>query len=169
MWCYENDRNNTIRYILGEKGDHPLFCIGINPSTAEPNCLDRTVHRVKVISLKNKFDGWYMLNIYPQRATNPDEIDSCCNSDIHRKNLTFIENYLSKIEKPVLWAAWGALIEKRAFLYDCLYDIYSITQQYKVQWITFGKVTKNGHPRHPLYLPLNSIIVDFDIKKYIKS
>ena len=119
MWHYENDKNNKIRYILGEDGKKPLFCVGINPSTAEPYCLDPTVNRVKVISLKNKFDGWFMLNIYPQRATNPNELDRCYENDSHKKNVEFIEKYLTNFEKPVIWAAWGTLIEKRKFMLSC--------------------------------------------------
>ena len=168
MW-YENDNNNKIRYILGEKGKNPLFCIGINPSIAEPNCLDPTVNKVKNISLKNNYDGWVMLNIYPQRATNPKELDNCCKTENHRKNRDFINDYLAKIDKPIIWAAWGTLIEKRPYLFDCLRDIYKETKKYNSKWITFGNTTKKGHPRHPLYLPLNSKKFDFDIISYIQK
>jgi hypothetical protein len=167
MWIYENDKNNTIRYILGEKGKNPLFCIGINPSTAEPNNLDQTVNRVKSIALHNKFDGWIMFNVYPQRFTDPNRIDNCCDSEIHKKNLSYIKEYLSKNYKPNIWAAWGTIIEKRKFLIDCLVDIYKISQQLKANWIHFGKLTKKGHPRHPLYLSLNSKRYDFNMQKYI--
>ena len=169
MWCYENDDNNKIRYILGENGKTPIFCIGINPSTAEPNHLDRTVNRVRVISIKNNFDGWFMLNIYPQRATNPDELDHCCKSKNHKKNIDFIDEYLIKYDKPVIWAAWGILIEKRPYLFDCLRDIFNIAKEYNSKWITFGNITKKSHPRHPLYLPINSKKLDFDILSYIEN
>ena len=169
MWCYENDQNNTIRYILGEKGDNPLFCLGINPSTAEPDNLDPTVTKVKSISLKNKFDGWFMLNIYPQRAINPDKLDDCCNSETHKKNLNCIKKYLIKYKGPKIWAAWGILIEKRKFLIDCLKDIYEISKQSNSKWITYGDLTKKGHPRHPLYLPLDCKRYNFNIEKYLQK
>lgn len=47
MWHYKNDKDNTIRYILGEEGNKPLFCIGINPSTAEPDNLDSTLKKAR--------------------------------------------------------------------------------------------------------------------------
>ena len=42
-WIYVNNDDNTSRYVLGTKGDKPVFCFGINPSTAEPNNLDPTL------------------------------------------------------------------------------------------------------------------------------
>lgn len=166
MW-YENDKNNTIRYILGEKGNNPLFCIGINPSTAEPGHLDSTVNKVKTISYNNKYDGWIMLNIYPQRATQPNDLDQCCENENHKKNVAYIDKYLSKFDRPTIWAAWGVLIEKRKFLLNCLEDIFNCSQKHHVQWIHFSKLTKKGHPRHPLYLPLNAKKYNFDMRKYL--
>ena len=40
---YSNTSNNKARFLLGEKGSKSLICIGINPSTAEPNNLDNTL------------------------------------------------------------------------------------------------------------------------------
>ena len=142
---------------------------GLQECTAKPNCLDPTVNKVKNISLKNNFDSWVMLNIYPQRATNPNELDEYCKTENHRKNIAFINEYLAKYDKPIIWAAWGILIEKRPYLFDCLKGIYEITKKYDSKWITFGNITKKGHPRHPLYLPLNSKKFDFDILGYIKK
>jgi len=169
MWFYENDRDNMIRYILGKKGNNPLFCIGINPSTAEPRNLDQTVKKVKSISLIHEFDSWIMLNIYPQRATNPSLLDDCCDSEIHINNLRYIKDFLSRYEEPYVWAAWGILIEKRSFFIDCLKDIYKLSKQTNVNWITFGELTKKGHPRHPLYLPQNCKRHNFNIKEYIEK
>lgn len=35
-WIYKNTSDNKSRFVLGTKGDKPLICFGINPSTAEP-------------------------------------------------------------------------------------------------------------------------------------
>ena len=68
-WLYKKNRDNSARYILGEAGRKPLVCVGINPSTAEPNNLDRTLTNVRRFSELNGYDGWLMLNVYPQRST----------------------------------------------------------------------------------------------------
>jgi hypothetical protein len=169
MWFYENDQNNKIRYILGEDGDNPLFCIGINPSTAEPNNLDHTVKKVKSLSLIYEYDGWIMLNVYPQRSTDPSSIDGCCNLEIHNNNLKFIRKFFSLYKKPNVWAAWGILIDKRLFFINCLNDIFELGKKLNVNWITFGELTKKGHPRHPLYLSKNSKKYNFNMENYINN
>lgn len=45
-----------------------------HPSIAEPGKLDRTLQTVERVALRNGFDSWIMLNVYPQRATDPNEI-----------------------------------------------------------------------------------------------
>ena len=35
-WLYVPDSYTEYRYILGTRGENPLICIGVNPSTAEP-------------------------------------------------------------------------------------------------------------------------------------
>lgn len=85
-WLYLNNKTNTERYILGESGKNIVACIGINPSTAEPNSLDQTLKKVKTVSEFNGFDGWIMYNVYPQRATNPSELNAEMNNDNRIKN-----------------------------------------------------------------------------------
>jgi len=46
-WLYSKTSDNKARFLLGEKGNKTLICIGINPSTAEPDNLDRTLTVVK--------------------------------------------------------------------------------------------------------------------------
>lgn len=31
-WLYSNSSDDNERFILGESGDNPLVCIGVNPS-----------------------------------------------------------------------------------------------------------------------------------------
>ena len=45
-WLYAPSFYSEYRYILGTRGKHPLICIGINPSTAEPDHLDNTLKSV---------------------------------------------------------------------------------------------------------------------------
>ena len=42
-WLYVPPYYTEYRYILGTRGENPLICIGINPSTAQPGDLILTV------------------------------------------------------------------------------------------------------------------------------
>ena len=64
-WIYENDQDNQTRYVLGTKGTKPLLCIGINPSTAKPDDLDKTLESVERLARSNDFDGWIIEKIHP--------------------------------------------------------------------------------------------------------
>lgn len=168
-WIYENDYNNTVRYILGTKGKNPFICFGINPSTAEPDNLDNTLKTVERFAGFNNFDCWIMFNIYPQRATNPNDIHNEINDEIHQKNLDAVKKTLAQFPDATIWAAWGTLIEKRPFLMNCLYDIYKVSLKHNCQWVSFGKISKKGHPHHPLYLRNDTKPEGFDINLYIEK
>lgn len=154
-----------VRYVLGERLDaskpNVLICIGINPSTAMPNLLDPTLKRVRAYAIKRgEYGAWYMLNIYPQRATDPDKMDTDdkYKMEIHMHNLAAIKNLLSTIENADVWCAWGAIINdtKRKFLSDLLFgneskNITGIISLFdgKYHFKAHG-ATVNGHPKHPL-------------------
>lgn len=74
-WLYVPNVYSEYRYILGTKGCNPLICIGINPSTAEPDNLDNTLKSVERIAHGNGFDSFLMFNVYAQRATDPDAME----------------------------------------------------------------------------------------------
>jgi len=167
-WIYTNTTDNKARFLLGEKGDRTLICIGINPSTAEPENLDNTLTAVRRFANDLGYDSWLMLNVYPQRATDPNNLHFEADQVLHRQNLVAVESVLEH-GKADIWAAWGTLIKKRKYLKDCLSDIYQITEKHNISWYSMGKKTKEGHPHHPLYLRKDSRLEIFDITEYMKK
>lgn len=170
-WIYVPNHYGEYRYILGTKGDNPLICIGINPSTAAPNDLDNTLKSVERIALGNGYDSFIMFNVYAQRATKPDDMDSVLNETLHRENMKAFEYILSlyKQEKPSVWAAWGTIVEMRPYLKDCLKDMVEIGKKFGANWYSCGTISKKGHPHHPLYLRKDSGLDAFDIERYIEK
>ena len=166
-WIYIPDFYTEYRYILGTRGKNPLICIGINPSTAEPDNLDNTLKSVERIALGNGFDSFIMFNVYAQRATNPDTMERNCNEMLHRENLEAFRYVLSISEKPAVWAAWGAIIEKRKYLSTCVRDMLAVGEEYGASWYCAGAITKKGHPHHPLYLRKDEKIKPFDVSTYL--
>ena len=168
-WLYAPNFYSEYRYILGTRGRHPLICIGINPSTAQPDDLDNTLKSVERIALGNGFDSFIMFNVYAQRATDPDAMERQCNMALHRENLEAFRYVLSISEAPAVWAAWGTIIEKRDYLPTCLRDMLKVGEELGAKWYCAGAVSKKGHPHHPLYLRKDEKIKPFDIDSYLCS
>lgn len=168
-WLYAPNFYSEYRYILGTKGKNPLICIGINPSTAKPDDLDNTLKSVERIALGNGFDSFIMFNVYAQRATDPDAMEKQCNLQLHRENMKAFAYVLSIAENPVVWAAWGTIIEKRDYLSACLNDMIAIGQSFNARWVCAGKCSKKGHPHHPLYLRKDEKIHSFPIVEYLSK
>ena len=168
-WLYAPNFYSEYRYILGTRGQKPLICIGINPSTAQPDDLDNTLKSVQRIALGNGYDSFLMFNVYAQRATDPDAMEKVCNPLLHRENMEAFRYVLSLSDSPAIWAAWGAVIEKRGYLKDCLRDMLDIGRKYAAQWYCAGAITKKGHPHHPLYLRKDEKLRPFDVEHYLGS
>ena len=166
-WLYVPNYYSEYRYILGTRGQKPLICVGINPSTARPDALDNTLKSVERIAHGNGFDSFIMFNVYAQRATSPDDMEKVCNPELHRENLAAFRYVLSISEKPTVWAAWGAIIEKRGYLADCVRDMLRVGEEFGAQWVCAGAITKKGHPHHPLYLRKDEKIKPFDVEGYL--
>ena len=168
-WLYAPNFYSEYRYILGTRGKNPLICIGINPSTAQPGDLDNTLKSVERIALGNGFDSFIMFNVYAQRATDPDAMERSCNLLLHRENMEAFRYVLSISDRPAVWAAWGTIIEKRPYLPECVRDMIALGQEYGAQWYCAGKVSKKGHPHHPLYLRKDEKIRPFDVAAYLDT
>ena len=166
-WLYAPNFYSEYRYILGTRGSNPLICIGINPSTAQPGDLDNTLKSGERIALGNGFDSFIMFNVYAQRATDPDAMEPSCNMALHRENLEAFRYVLSISDSPAVWAAWGTIIEKRAYLPQCLRDMLAVGEELGASWYCAGKVSKKGHPHHPLYLRKDEQLKPFDVKGYL--
>ena len=181
-WLYEYEETEEsqiingyevtgVRYVLGEKFNtsckKALICIGINPSTEIPEQLDPTLKRVqKYAKNSGEYGAWYMLNVYPQRATNPDDMDIEPDMEIQRNNLTAIKNLLSEIKEADVWCAWGNIIGKRKYLYDLLLgnkekgingiiSLFNANYHFKA----YGSTAK-GCPKHPLVMSNNDELKD---------
>lgn len=170
QWLYVPNRYRDYRYVLGTCGRHPLIVVGINPSTARPGALDPTLRSAERIALANGFDSFLMFNVYAQRATKPDDMEADCNLFLHGENMKAFAHLLSLSGgAPVVWAAWGTIIEKRPYLADCLRDMVCLGEAAAAVWRKAGPVSKAGHPHHPLYLKKDTALEPFDAEAYLEN
>ena len=165
-WLYVPNTYGEYRYILGTRGERPLICVGINPSTAAPGDLDNTLKSVERVALSNGYDSFLMFNVYPQRATRPADMERRRNETLHRENMAAFDYILSLSPQPAVWAAWGNIIEERDYLIPSVEDMIAIGEGRGARWFTAGARSKRGHPHHPLYLRKDSPLDPFDAAAY---
>ena len=168
-WLYVPPFYSEYRYILGTRGQRPLICVGVNPSTAAPGDLDNTLKSVERVAHFNGYDSFIMFNVYAQRATRPADMERARNELLHRENMAAFDYALSLSDAPAVWAAWGTVIEQRDYLPDCVRDMIALGDQHGARWFTAGARSKKGHPHHPLYLKKDSILEDFDAAAYVAT
>jgi serine/threonine protein phosphatase 1 len=168
--------NDKHRYILGncpdnKIGENTLFCIGVNPSIASNTKSDPTWTRVQKMASKNDFSNAIMINLYPQRATNFDNLHLHMDDALHLKNIASINDILN-FNNANIWCAWGNLIKKRSFLIKCLSDIHAQVKHLNINWFHLGNLTKDNNPMHPIARGRNGFSYQlsfskFDIENYL--
>ena len=156
QWVYECEPDNSSRYVLGEifedvQNAKVLICIGVNSSTATPEKLDQTLARVKGYAQRNNYGAWYMLNLYPWRATKPKDLPKTFNEEIYKNNIAAIKKLLGEVKKADVWCAWGATIKKRSYLSGMCDSILKLFNGNGYTLMAYGQ-TKEGHPSHPLVM-----------------
>lgn len=163
---YIKNEDNSARFVLGMDSRNPLFVIGVNPSTADDRKPDATIRRIMGYMQRNGFDGFYMLNAYPIRATFPKELPNEWDENLHKQNLLHIEALFQNHDNPTVLVAFGDTIRIRPYLKKCFVDIASIISIHNPRWKMIGNPTKLGNPRHPCRGNYQSLY-DFDVNKYL--
>lgn len=170
IWLYENNEDNSARFVLGQifnPNGKTLLCFGINPSTACPENLDNTIRKIISIGNYNGYENWIMLNVYPQRATNPDDMHLERDETLSKANLLYIKKIAEKYPNCDVLLAYGNLISKRNYLRICLDEILALLSTEQGKKIKVIKLTKANNPVHPLYQPKNSILRDYVLSSSI--
>lgn len=149
------------RYALSRQWDanKPMVAfIGLNPSTADANLDDPTIRRCIGFAKRLGAGTLVMLNLFAWRATDPSELWKA-DDPVGPEN----DEYLVTIPKAAAisvacWGTHGAFmgrdLEVTAIIGDGL--------------MCFG-TTKDGFPKHPLYLPKNTNLCPFSGIREIKK
>lgn len=121
-----------------------LLVIGLNPSTADETKDDPTIRRCVRFAKDWGFGSLCMMNLFSIRATDPKEMLACENP-IHEWNDTLLKTTIDGA--GMILAAWGT--HGSHLRRDDL--IYNLMIQANRPIHCLGK-TKDGQPRHPLYV-----------------
>ena len=166
---YINSREDKWRFVLGQSGQRMLFVIGLNPSTATKEKSDTTVSKVKKVAISNGFDGFVMLNLYPVRSTDFNELPIDVSEDAYGRNTEQIEKLIASQSNPIIWAAWGENILARKYFVASMLELRTKLKATGASWMHFGSLTGSGHPRHPSRLAYKWTFSQLDIDRYAKQ
>lgn len=134
----------TYRYALWRRWGPGAFAmfIGLNPSTADETADDPTIRRCIGFAKSWGYDALCMTNLFAYRATDPADMKKA-EFPLGRDN----DGFLARLADSagVIVAAWGAhgtYLGRDAFVRRTL-----------GRPLHYLRLTKDGHPGHPLYLP----------------
>ena len=146
-------KDRLYRYALwriwNDKLPKVLF-IGLNPSTADEIKDDPTIRRCIRYAQDWGYGGYIMGNIFAFRSTDPKKLKIIENPVGNENNF-----WLKKLHKEAsltigAWRNHGKYLNQGKIIINLIDNLYCL------------KVTKEGHPSHPLYLPSNLKPIKFN-------
>jgi hypothetical protein len=118
--------------------------VGLNPSTANEQEDDPTVRRCIGFARNWNFGGLILVNLFAYRSTDPTRLFEA-DDPIGPANDRCILASAVAAERVILaWGTRGGLINRDQHVLSFLPVAYCLG------------TTKDGHPKHPLYLPGNT-------------
>ena len=133
------------RYSLTRTWDKRLpvvVFIGLNPSTADAESDDPTIRKCIGFAIRWGYGGLVMLNLFAYRATNPADMKRAY-EPVGPDNSATMFRFTLEHDVVACWGAHGSYERRDSVAMLC--DIVSRPK-------CLG-TTKDGHPKHPLYLP----------------
>ena len=136
------------RYSLNrewDKSKNKILYIMLNPSLADDKNDDPTIRRLINFTKKFNYGGFLVGNIFTTITPNPKELDK--SKGMSDKNFEELIKLINKVDQIVY--AWGSSIEEPQLL-----------KKLVLSPKCFGK-NFNGTPKHPLYLPSQTKLINF--------
>jgi hypothetical protein len=135
--------------------------IMLNPSTADASSDDNTIRKCMSFARKWGAVGIYVVNLFAYRATDPKELLKV-EDPIGPENAWAIRQAATLCKGPIV-AAWGADKAIGKLMPTGWHrDLQQIVDRgHAIQCL---KLTKDGKPWHPLYVPLAQPLIPFVVK-----
>ena len=128
-----------------DKSKNKILYIMLNPSFADDKDDDPTIRRLINFTKKFNSGGFLVGNIFTTITPNPKELDK--SKGMSDKNFEELIKLINKVDQIVY--AWGSSIEEPQLL-----------KKLVINPKCFGK-NLNGTPKHPLYLPSQTNLINF--------
>lgn len=130
--------------------------IMLNPSTADGLMDDPTIRRCMKFTQRFGYDGLVVVNLLPRRTPNPDDLVEYVSEDeaARDENATWVRRACH--QSAIKIAAWGSL---RGIVGETANEVGRIiSEEWEYELHCLG-TTKDGSPRHPLYVRADAPII----------
>lgn len=152
-------RYNLKRDVRPDADGWCLTFVMLNPSDANENRSDATVRRCIGFARVGGFVSLEIVNVFPYITKKPAELIAATDRDGPRievaecsANELQIVMAVTGEPMPVVVVAWGAHASDPV-LEPGVGRTVALLEEQGIQLHSLGELTKEGHPRHPLYLP----------------
>jgi hypothetical protein len=123
----------------------PAVFIMLNPSTADASQDDPTIRRCIGFARAWGYGGIVVVNLFAWRATDPSQL-LLAPGAVGPDNDYYIRQALE--QAGIVVAAWGS----HSFATSRIPAVHQLVLESGNRMLCLG-TTKEGHPRHPLYVP----------------
>lgn len=151
----EFDATATYRYRLWREWNGNLPRVGfvmLNPSRADATVNDPTIRRCVGFAQGWGFGAIEVMNLFALRAVHPAHLKAVPDP-VGANNDAYLRTLAHRVDSIVLawgnWGAWGDRDRAVIRLLQATAPLYCLGQ------------TKQGHPRHPLYLKASTPLCPF--------
>jgi len=167
--------SGPYRYVLSRswrrEGEPVRFALWVmlNPSTANGTEDDPTIRKVVKFSRSWGMNQAVVVNLFAWRSKSPSELRDMARMGtdvVGPFNETYLTDWLGRKPDKVI-CAWGTNVDSIPRGYDVASKVLTLIglNDLKAEAL---RITDQGHPQHPLYLPANSPLVQVPYP-YLKS
>lgn len=145
----------NYRYSLLRQWGDGASCVFImlNPSTADADLDDPTIRRCIGFAKRENCDAIEVVNLFAFRSSDPKELEKA-HDPVGPLNNQYIHTAVQNARGPII-AAWGACPYVRGRDKGTI----DVVRFERGHIHCLGK-TKNGSPRHPLYVPGDQPLIE---------
>ncbi|MCE9567431.1 MAG: DUF1643 domain-containing protein [Planctomycetes bacterium] len=151
------------RYVLTRQvgpGVRTATFIMLNPSTADAMQDDPTIRRCIGFAQRWGCGRLAVLNLFAFRATDPADLKRAEEPVGPDNRAWFDQTLLGDLSTGPVVCGWGVHGEHR----DQDLAVLEWLKAFGTEPLALG-LTKDGHPRHPLYVPYAAVLVPFTGRK----
>lgn len=143
LWCHW-ERTKYVAFLM------------LNPSVADESALDPTLRRCMGFTREWSFGGFVVVNLFSVVSPDPRMILAYPDAEGDEKRRSTLGRMVTNISvladecrlADIVIAGWGAFPAAR----ERAREVTAMLKGLGVKLHSLG-TTKEGHPRHPLYLP----------------